>query len=524
MTHIIQRPILHISLLAALLMMGGHVMAQITENSCPTGIESALRALDTSCAGTGRNEACYAVNQVIATFTADVDVESSTFDRPGAIVPVTSLETIRTLPLDTETGDWGVAVMRLQADLPATLPGQNVLFVLVGDTTVSNPASVNAVRGLDAPVAAVVNVDNVNLRSGPGTAFSVLELAASGDAIEIDGRNGTGTWLRGVYAERPVWIFANLVDYPEEIDVLPVLDDTASAPMQAFTISTGIGRPECEEAPNAMMVQTPQDTTVSLTINGARMLVGSTIVIDSPSPAELRIATLDGQAVVQAAEDAPQITIAAGQFSRFVEVMGEVPTPPEFTEPEPIEDADLEFYATFLDVDDDILNYDFEVPGFDEPPSDRDDDDDNEDEDEREGDDPFDEDNENEDEDDERSTIDPGDDDDEDDERSTIDPGDDDEEDDERSTIDPGDDDEEDDERSTIDPGDGDRTDKNDTDDTSTGTGNNSTGTSDDTDRNSSTGDGTGTNDSTGTNDGNTGTDDGTSTDDMDTTTNSNSR
>ena len=39
-----------------------------------------------------------------------------------------------------QTRDWGIAVLKAQANLPDALPGQNVTFLLFGDTTVDNPS------------------------------------------------------------------------------------------------------------------------------------------------------------------------------------------------------------------------------------------------------------------------------------------------------------------------------------------------------------------------------------------------
>ena len=43
--------------------------------------------------------------------------------------------------LNEDAGVWGVAVMSLQADIPNTLPGQNVTFILFGDVMIENAAS-----------------------------------------------------------------------------------------------------------------------------------------------------------------------------------------------------------------------------------------------------------------------------------------------------------------------------------------------------------------------------------------------
>jgi hypothetical protein len=60
------------------------------------------------------------------------------FDTAGDVVAVSALQSLQTAPLDEATGTWGVALLRLQANLPNTLPGQNVTFLIFGDTEIEN--------------------------------------------------------------------------------------------------------------------------------------------------------------------------------------------------------------------------------------------------------------------------------------------------------------------------------------------------------------------------------------------------
>src|SRR5688572_7788993 len=107
--------------------------------TCPELVSQALLAVDEACATTGRNEACYGYDQVEASFLTSV--ADDFFASPADISPIAEIETIRTAPLNTATGVWGVAIMNLQADLPNTIPGQSVTFVLLGDVEVENAVS-----------------------------------------------------------------------------------------------------------------------------------------------------------------------------------------------------------------------------------------------------------------------------------------------------------------------------------------------------------------------------------------------
>lgn len=109
-------------------------LAQSTD--CPDLVAKALAAADEACQATGRNQACY--GNVDMTAEAQPGVENFDFTKTGDIVNVADLRSIRLSPMIIEESKWGVALLRLQANLPDTLPGQNVTFLLFGDVEITN--------------------------------------------------------------------------------------------------------------------------------------------------------------------------------------------------------------------------------------------------------------------------------------------------------------------------------------------------------------------------------------------------
>ncbi|PJF22677.1 MAG: hypothetical protein CUN56_04820 [Phototrophicales bacterium] len=107
-----------------------------SSQSCPEVVQTALQAADALCEATGRNQVCYGNIQLEA--VPQTDVTDFQFSQIGDIEDVTDLASLRLSPMDTTTGEWGVALMRLQANLPDTLPGQNVTFILFGDVELTN--------------------------------------------------------------------------------------------------------------------------------------------------------------------------------------------------------------------------------------------------------------------------------------------------------------------------------------------------------------------------------------------------
>ncbi len=113
------------------------VSTAIAQDSvCPTLIQTALDRVNTVCAETGRNQVCY----VNATLKAQPQshIVNFAFENPGDIAAVTDIQSLSLSGLNEGTGEWGVSLMKLQANLPDTLPGQNVTFLFFGNVSIEN--------------------------------------------------------------------------------------------------------------------------------------------------------------------------------------------------------------------------------------------------------------------------------------------------------------------------------------------------------------------------------------------------
>jgi hypothetical protein len=131
--------------LIALLLIVVVPTTQAQSSTCPSIVEAALESLQDACQDTGRNQVCYGNLSLDA--TPQDGVSSFQFERVGDIAPVNDMASLKLSPMDEESGVWGVAVMRLQASLPDTLPGQNVTFIMFGDVEVTNAVTAEQVAG-----------------------------------------------------------------------------------------------------------------------------------------------------------------------------------------------------------------------------------------------------------------------------------------------------------------------------------------------------------------------------------------
>ncbi|MCA0457296.1 MAG: hypothetical protein LCI00_25215 [Chloroflexi bacterium] len=110
------------------------LLAQASD--CPEIVSKALSAADEACKQTGRNQACYGNFNLEA--TGQPGAANFSFNKAGDIVNVADIQTMTLSAMKIESQEWGVALLKLQANIPDTLPGQNVTFLLFGDVEITN--------------------------------------------------------------------------------------------------------------------------------------------------------------------------------------------------------------------------------------------------------------------------------------------------------------------------------------------------------------------------------------------------
>lgn len=122
-----------------MLLAGIVVVAQTGE--CDAIVQQALAEVDTLCQGIPRNGACYGATMVNSETVVSPRPEGF-FEQAGDQEPLPSFTEIRPSPLNPETDEFGVSLLNVQADVPNTVPGQSVLFMLVGDASLTNEVSI----------------------------------------------------------------------------------------------------------------------------------------------------------------------------------------------------------------------------------------------------------------------------------------------------------------------------------------------------------------------------------------------
>jgi len=101
--------------------------------SCQLLINKAIQSSDSYCGETGSNNVCYGNTTIQAELAPGV---TQRFSERGDIIAVDDLRRLSAAPLDPQNDEWGIAVFKVIANLPRSLPGETITMVVFGNTTV----------------------------------------------------------------------------------------------------------------------------------------------------------------------------------------------------------------------------------------------------------------------------------------------------------------------------------------------------------------------------------------------------
>ncbi len=302
--------------------------------SCPAIVQSAWDNVDTLCLATGRNEACY--GHALLNAEPQPGIGRLEFEEEGHIVNVVDLQSLRLSTMDLASGYWGVALMRIQANLPAAID-KNVSLLLFGDVEIANPY---------APVP-MLEVQNksfntwINARYRPTTQAPIVGTIGPDTIVWANGRLPDSSWLRvelpengGIGWINSGWVYAPLLEPVNTGDDLAILAEvdpfsTYYGPMQAFYFTSGTTDAPCEEAPNSgLLIQTPEGVAeITLLINEVDIQLGSTVFFQAQPGGEMTVSVVEGHATVTAA-GVTHTAVAGTQISIPLSADGKPAGPP----------------------------------------------------------------------------------------------------------------------------------------------------------------------------------------------------
>lgn len=183
--------IIGLLLLVAFPALSSPLNAPHEQMTCNDLVSLATTTVGLACNSLGRNQACYGNRLVSVDFAPDSNL---VFNRSGDVVDLLSIRSLSTSPFDESTGDWGVAVIKAQANLPDALPGENVTFLLFGDAALDNPTS-----------------DMRGVRVKTGISGTTCEAAPSGVLIQSPGGRQVAMNINGADVTLGSTVFVSAV-------------------------------------------------------------------------------------------------------------------------------------------------------------------------------------------------------------------------------------------------------------------------------------------------------------------------
>ena len=275
-------------------------------DACAALVDAALSAVRGQCASVRRDQACLA--SAAAQAESQLAGVELAFAEAGDTVNVAEIETVRLGEADLQAGTWGVALMRIGADLPESAE-EHITLLAFGDVEITNAV---AYATVPPALVEVFAKQGSRVRGGPSVNTEVVGGLAANQAATADGRLPDGSWIRirlpGADGARG-WVAATLVTSAVNLNRLKIVDPNQppepidaqhlGRPMQTFYFRAGQGSPSCPEAASGILIQTPAGVAdVTLIVNGAAVQLASTAYLETPSRDEMILNVIEGGAQV----------------------------------------------------------------------------------------------------------------------------------------------------------------------------------------------------------------------------------
>ncbi|HMD82658.1 MAG TPA: hypothetical protein VKE92_15185, partial [Anaerolineales bacterium] len=163
--------------------------------SCQVLIEKAIQSSGSFCDDTDSNNVCYGNTTIQAELAPGA---TQRFSERGDIVAVDDLRRLSAAPLNMEEDEWGIAVFKVIANLPRSLPGETITMVVFGNTTLDKESggleSFYFYSELGQIACEAVPSDGLMLTSPDGSGLRInvngTELTLKGNANLKAAKNG----------------------------------------------------------------------------------------------------------------------------------------------------------------------------------------------------------------------------------------------------------------------------------------------------------------------------------------------
>ncbi|MBC7812735.1 MAG: hypothetical protein H7175_16390 [Burkholderiales bacterium] len=301
--------------------------------TCSALMAAALSQASSSCSNLEHDTACFAYDNVTATFATDNSPNGDDlaaenepeFNEPGDTIATATLENFSTSAPDLPQSTLGFGILNIQADLPISLP-ESVHMMLIGAAQIENGVPPNRALQLPQSPLEVRVSSETNLHNIPDNDAPVVGQVSAGTLLQADGVSANSLWLRVYFPNTSrvtAWVSRSWLEADLDTASLPIITPESHSPMQRFFLSTETPVSTCideEDAaqlpPSLLLVQGPSGTEITLTVNEVNVSTEATMAMQSDLENGLRIFALDGD--VRVFPDTPEeVTVPSGSFIAF---------------------------------------------------------------------------------------------------------------------------------------------------------------------------------------------------------------
>jgi hypothetical protein len=296
------------SVLAAVLSLGLVTISASAQDetaeegiTCEVDIVDIMDEVEQYCTGIGRDQVCYGnveVNAIPRQQQIDLN-----FENPGDSADVSLIRSLYLSAMDVANDSWGIAQMRLLANLTQQRP-EEVTLLLFGDVSVEDTSEPRV------ELEVTVNEDfAARIRNVPSINSLVIDVAQPGENVMAVGRLEDNSWIRVKEDElgRVGWVAADLLML-DGLDVESLTVDEADTPyfgaMQAFLFESGQSNACGSTISDGLLIQTPEGVArLTLLINEVSIELlgadgGATALVEANSSTGMNINMLNGSANV----------------------------------------------------------------------------------------------------------------------------------------------------------------------------------------------------------------------------------
>ncbi len=274
------------------------------------GFAAVFQSMLLVCANTGIDQACYGAGKVRATtLTGEPAGE---FRQPGDLIDLAGIDG---LEVESQPGEWSLALVRLQADLE---PGQSANLVLMGNAQISN---------LDVDISDALFIPTILPHGLPTDNATASPSAPAETQADLAGVNPFALSMPGVpgFGATPAPPPARETKV-QAGDLLPV---GRVDPLQRLRFSSQPNPAGQAEPLNGLLISTQAGGEVaSLSINSAAFHLGSTAFVQAVPGAEMTVAMSKGSAMVETGENIAY-AVTGTQVTLPLAGDGQVAVPPD---------------------------------------------------------------------------------------------------------------------------------------------------------------------------------------------------